>query len=730
MSNERFQSFIQLVSTRAKVTKPMCESLYLCGITYPEKQPQIKQAIKRVEKSKQTLCVYRRLFVYVYNEFIIESCMNSDLKIVLRRNIDNARSPSAIYDLETEILKIIQECVYVEPDHTGQSICTEYDQKYESDLDACGKELVNAPKFSGVNQNCYMYALYACDDIKAIDFELDCKNYEKKNYLVRGAVQSGKTLSMMALAQASISYGISTVILVQNYVKDFSQLKARISKFESERYRYLVDQCNIDPCEIKPLETSFVGIRTKKNIARISAALRVSVGEPHIIICLANGSEMKRLNTIINTLGNDYRYNLVVDESDAIYKGVNTGFRIQISSLCRTADKVIGYTATTYDVIINEGDLTNTHVIMMQPKADYKGVQHLMIRSITPYADKHYDPSKDDSLLPVYSQILTIPVYNNMNKEHPILVLHKTSQYVVEQNAIQSFFRNHPVLGQYTTLVYNGQGVRLYSRHLVDHPVIRYMNTTYTNEGGYIIMKKISISSAIEYLRLNGGVELHHHIVIVSGKTADRGTSFVSENYDWYLTHEYLRLPGRNTVSTILQALRICGRYKDNIPLELITTPDISTDCIKAERLQIDMLTKATQYPCEIGIQKFLQTHEILESDMPKHKISKFPYRHILNIVRSMNNSQASTLTINMFRERVLDDLYHNKNSTKIRLLRFFKNRQYATRAEIESMCKLTISPNYDRWTNDHRQYKIVVQCKPGVYTLNDEIKGILNELE
>lgn len=73
----------------------------------------------------------------------------------------------------------------------------------------------------------------------------------------------------------------------------------------------------------------------------------------------------------------------------------------------------------------------------------------------------------------------------------------------------------------------------------------------------------------------NGGVDQFPHIFIISGHLASRGISFVSKSRVWHLTHEYLRISKSTLVEASEQAVRLCGRYRDNITLKFHTTNDI-----------------------------------------------------------------------------------------------------------------------------------------------------------
>jgi hypothetical protein len=70
-------------------------------------------------------------------------------------------------------------------------------------------------------------------------------------------------------------------------------------------------------------------------------------------------------------------------------------------------------------------------------------------------------------------------------------------------------------------------------------------------------------------------------VVIIAGDKADRCLSFVSDDYELHLTHQFYLANERTCASDLQQSIRICGVFNDNIKPKLYV-PKCLTDLIKS----------------------------------------------------------------------------------------------------------------------------------------------------
>jgi hypothetical protein len=154
------------------------------------------------------------------------------------------------------------------------------------------------------------------------------------------------------------------------------------------------------------------------------------------------------------------------------------------------------------------------------------------------------------------------------------------------------------------------------------------------DENGCYLFKHLQVQDMLEYLMFQGAIK-HSHIVIIAGRTADRGTSYVSRRYMWHLTHEYLLLgvDSSSTASSQIQALRICGVSNDDLPRTLITTQQIVDNCRAAMTIQ-DTWIDSAYHNVDVDptpMHDVMHATRINPQNKVNCKLSRFPkYKQLL----------------------------------------------------------------------------------------------------
>jgi hypothetical protein len=416
----------------------------------------------------------------------------------------------------------------------------------------------------------------------------------EKNSLVMGAVQSGKTKLIISYAYQSFLRSISTVILVLPTNENENQIRSRF--YDNDEYIRYMTSLGLDPMSLP------VPIRATNDTDELEDLLTGTT--PGIVILLCNPSKMTRLVNIIEDIGKS-KFNLVIDEIDSFYKSKDERkFHEPFKFLINSALSVVGVTATIFDVVLpNKSNfVTNENIHLMDIPSDYKGFSDLRWIELEDVKIKT-DEISNLGIDSFYSSLLETPPYKlregreaergdaergdaergDIDSTHPLICLHKVDRKNDDQENTQYYFKKK--FPELCSIVYNGRGVYLYYKILSRLKSLVVDDVEIGVDCG-VFRVDTSISRILGWLRNNKSFPPPTHIVIIAGKMADRGISFVSSDYKWHLTHELMIVSSTTTSGSLLQGVRICGRYSDNIPLHIITDKKTYDDLIKSSKTQ------------------------------------------------------------------------------------------------------------------------------------------------
>jgi hypothetical protein len=382
---------------------------------------------------------------------------------------------------------------------------------------------------------------------------------------------------------------------------------------------------------------------------------------PGIVITLCNASQVQRIvNTLDEYRATDWTFHIFADEADELcYYKKNTAIRTVFEDLRQKCTRIYGITATGYEQLLCEPELLRDSVIVLTPKDGYKGPLQLSYK-ILPHNAVSYGPKddmekileKDPNLSFYFDELVACKIFNisHTNTSHPVMTLLKTTRYTAQHELVMGYLRTkYP--NKFTVLIFNGEGVRLHHHSLIGRTV-KINNHIFSEDQsmrGTHLLGNVTIQSTLQYLKNNGGAERFPRIVIISGDLADRGINFVSKDFIWHLTHAYILASNKkwNSVPYLVQALRLCGIYNDDIPLNVYTTQRIKETILngyhfqkdKLFQLQIKMITDDVLR--KRYLQNFAQDKRVvmdLLAEIPtckkkigKAKFSENPY--VLNLV-------------------------------------------------------------------------------------------------
>jgi hypothetical protein len=421
---------------------------------------------------------------------------------------------------------------------------------------------------------------------------------EKRNKVVKGYVQSKKTWAIISIAMYYLfRYRKSSFIMVRNNTDDFAQIKSRILGVLD----YLFVKDSSIRKDIESLFT-YLDITRGRNATPTELYDSFSGAEPRIYVCMRNSTDLFPLNEMIAQVPGDFA--LIIDEVDDIDNGRDAESQCHLEVLKERAGSIWGVTATPMTSLMKEQiDRGNVH-ILSRPNC-YKDIPNFNFQDLpleAKYSVKiNDDLFKCDPNLVEYLKdfSMTIPYECPMwKKNHPRISLLRIGAAVEPQiKAAVYISKNHPEI---TAVTYNGSsyGITLRGRGVpsdsLEGSIVRVeKDGTYT----HCFMGK-HISEIIGILE-SRGVDIHPRIIILAGKKADRGISFVSSSFadrtdglKWHLTELYLVASDSTNQSNLLQiAGRLCGVFNDNIPLTLFS--NVGEDIIKAYWVQDELIERA-----------------------------------------------------------------------------------------------------------------------------------------
>jgi hypothetical protein len=445
-------------------------------------------------------------------------------------------------------------------------------------------------------------------------------------YLIYGAVQSGKTNILLSICLAhSIMSKCAVVVILRNCKEDEDQLNKRCDDYIEQQNAFFKKE---GVAGYKSLKYFYVGKNGKND-----KELRNAVINGYMIVAIANKTQLNRLE---KALVPGSRYVTLIDEADQVaYGDDSVNFRETLHrSVLKNSGRTYAITATTFNTIFSEERISSSNIIRLPVKEEYRGLEKIQMKALE-------IDEKNDTTLPeilkmlsdrdAYEHELDDPLHKgHIKNDHPLIMLVKSAHFIVDQHEVAQKIVQ---IGNWTeVIVFNGKGLTIYTNYISELSEIikkgnkllkiKSKNFNIEHKGGKrCIVVKASINCGIQYFR-----ELHlssvkiTHLAIVSGEMADRGISFVSTDYKWHLTTQYY-VPSRGApCDNIIQSIRLCGNYKDDLPSVLYSTKRVCEDLIKSFMSQEEILHRCKYSENELSIPETLQTIPMSTSKVPPRR--------------------------------------------------------------------------------------------------------------
>ena len=414
-----------------------------------------------------------------------------------------------------------------------------------------------------------------------IDQNIKIDDKPKSRKVVKGNIQSGKTEYMTVIMFYIILFvKRSVVIIVRNYTQDKRQFAKRINEFKEKYgkiYKEIEEVCIVENILSKKIQLD---------------------DEPKIYILLDNRENISRMNKI-NILS-ERNYSVIFDEADLTDSSQDDLSRDRdIDFLKRNSDQIIWVSGTVIDKLVKEEGINKEDIVILKTPKDYKSILSGHIKMI-----KIEGELVSKSTNNVFETNLDIQVFleeyakKTVFENQPRICLFSVTniQKVMTdfQNEIEDRFPNI-----FSTIVYNGEG-------------------TMFRKGNKIITNSNGISDCLQFLKMNGDIEVHHHILIISGLLASRGISFVSDDYKWHLSDQYSLISKTTNEADMLQKIRLHGVYKDDIPLILYT--NVVKDIVKAVYKQEELIFSCKENCIEKDSKTLLKDINLSQDKFSKNK--------------------------------------------------------------------------------------------------------------
>ena len=409
------------------------------------------------------------------------------------------------------------------------------------------------------------------------------ESLKDKYTVIKGHVQSGKTNFMICASALFVSMGYNVIHLLRDRTSDRDQIHERLVHFQ-ENYNKEFGQ------KMRVIKTAGKGASEN----------------PQIYLTLCNKPSIDKVMSIITL--SDRPYILFIDEVDFVDSGDATKKYEAIQQMKKGAYCVFGVSATIMDPIGKE-TIASKNIILLGTTSKhgvYKGIDRIQLLEIDKMCkytgtvkgelcnqDRELDDFIDefDRRQPIRYMASTYPnicLVNICRTKGPCFKLQK------------ELGKKHPSL---VTIVYNGDGISF-------------------QQGKTVLKERTTISKYLQHLKDNGGVETFPNIMIFAGDLAGRCISFVSEDYKWHLTDQRLLISSSCDEPELIQKIRLCGVYNDDIPLRLYTTKKTIDDLRKAYLRQEEIICALKEKEVE-NVRQAIESMEMNKEKFGRRSMTK-----------------------------------------------------------------------------------------------------------
>ena len=568
--------------------------------------------------------------------------------------------------------------------------------------------------------------------VESAQVTIESFKLDKEYYLIYGAVQSGKTQFLQGIATAHVALSrCAVVVILRNCRGDAQQLSNRCNDFIKEQNAYF-HESGVKLGNI--LKYFYVGGNKSEE------SLRKAFAECNMIVAIANKTQLNRLAKVITP---DTKYATIIDEADSVAYGEDeVDFRQTIHQcVLENSGRTYAITATTFNVIFSEQKIPSKNIITLPIRPEYRGLDRIQMKVIDPKNETELeDYLRLLSNRNAYEHEVSDSLHRGLKRtDHPVIMLIKKFHRKVKQ---QELARQVVEIGNWTeAIVFNGDGLTMYSKYTEELASIIGAGVvgerfkikpksvrTESNSGRKYLTVKAQIDEGIQYYR-----ELHmsskatriSHLAIISEGMADRGISFVSKDYKWHLTTQYYEPNKKVFADNIIQSIRLCGNYKDDLPSVLYSTEKVCDDLAKCFLVQKEMLMRCKASEKVKSIPRVLRKMRLSASKVPEKR--KFGVKQsILENIQEGDDGGVELAEYNKMLEKIgrlqISEREELKDEEENVMQVVQRTKVKTTKLEFfDHICKYIRENNLlGQWVNASATYRGVTESTSSVQELPD----------
>jgi len=464
--------------------------------------------------------------------------------------------------------------------------------------------------------------------------------------LIVGLVQSGKArIAYALLLYLTVEMGHNVGMIFRDYTGDYEQFRflGGLEPFLQEYEDYAVREGGSDKDDVDIPPIYYVGDvgMTREGVLTKHERVCMSLASGGtILLALGNKSQMIKMNEVLDLVlreGNTMTLSVVIDEADLVMYSEGEAFKPQLDRLLEKSAFAYDISGTVMD-ILQDNRLKTADVFAYTAPAGYKGLRDIVFKEIEPI-DEALKKEKPDAFLEWDASLCRFLVehadHNGFDihdgETHPMIAFLKTERMIRHQDALLNAIVEDPrFTDAYTVIVYNGEYTKLYSPSLVGIDPGRIHHYKRHEKGStsrYHVYRHCPIQYVLQYLKDNGGAARFPRILVISHLMLARSGNVVSADYRWHLTREFFRPAPGASVATMTQSIRLCGVYKDTIPLVCYMESRYYDALYKGSMIQEDILWRIKQgqikNPTEMmdSMREWLSKQSFLEDKIPKSKL-------------------------------------------------------------------------------------------------------------
>ena len=381
-----------------------------------------------------------------------------------------------------------------------------------------------------------------------------CKTHPQ-TLIAKGKVQSGKSRFMIVINLLVSTLNIVPIFVLRNYSEDAKQLRDNFLAIQKDA-----------------IEAGFqfpFGLRMGRETSKATY---------QCVAILSNPAQLKKCLSFES-------FSLTIDEVDAV-DSIDSEKVVVLAELKEKAKLVIGVSATILDALM-KNEVDGSQIITLPVPLDYKGLSSI---TFCPIQGEYTGTTTKEILRKENLDLMEyLDAFSERSARHiPHMSLVHVCRCVEPNRTFQDTIReNHPELA---TFLFTGECLRFCIDGEFQTPVllkrgkIQKVGLLHQEEDGWhAIRSKPSVRACIQWFKEHGGVERFPHLLILAGEIAGRGISFTSADHEWHLTEQYFLPSLKCDEPELIQKIRLCGRYQDDLPLTLYTTQKVWDDLKRAD---------------------------------------------------------------------------------------------------------------------------------------------------